>query len=80
MGDLSPATEAPRPGILCPGCGNLLGSVLFTRPVANQILRVRKCANCHRRVRTSERIVCSNSPGRGDLPSKCAQHLQPDSH
>lgn len=60
----SPTT--PPSGIPCPGCGHLLNNVLFTRKAAGQILRVRKCEKCRRRVRTSERIVCTNSPGRDD--------------
>jgi hypothetical protein len=66
-----PPLSAPEPvvlGIPCPVCGTLLDSVLFTRRAMNQILRVRKCNKCRRRVRTSERIVATNSPGRGENP------------
>jgi hypothetical protein len=63
-------------GIVCPtpGCNAPLVSVLFTRKAVGQILRVRKCERCRRRIRTAERVVCTNSPGRteqsAELPAE----------
>lgn len=58
----------PSAGLLCPVCHTLLDRVLFTRKVAGQILRVRKCPRpeCRRRVRTAERIVSTNASARDE--------------
>lgn len=62
MNEQSPAAAAPRHGLFCPKCSTILDRVFFTRPVVNQILRVRKCRGCREVVRTSERIVRAESP------------------
>lgn len=64
------AAEAiPVLGIACPHCGSHLDSVFFTRRIAGQILRVRKCGQCRSAVRTSERIVATHVPRRRDKPA-----------
>lgn len=45
------------PGIRCPFCRAVLNGVVDSRPRANRVVRVRRCAKCGKRCRTAETVI-----------------------
>jgi len=50
--------KAPR-GLVCPSCGHGRLPVVYTRHRDGNVVRVRCCGNCRRRLVTHERIAGS---------------------
>ena len=50
-----PSDQQEKKGLECPRCGCRHLPVLYTRQLADHILRIRRCRYCGRRVRTRER-------------------------
>lgn len=47
--------DPPR-GLICPKCGCRHLPVVYTRPRAGHILRMRECRHCGKRIPTRERV------------------------
>ena len=51
-----PLKEEEPKGLVCPKCGCRHLLVVYTRPQAGGILRVRSCRHCGKRIVTRERM------------------------
>ena len=54
--EAAPPAQGEVCGLVCPKCGCRHLIVVYTRPRVRQILRVRACRHCGRRLVTRERL------------------------
>jgi len=63
--------SAPLSPERCPKCGGRM-NVYITRRFPAKTVRTRKCEHpkCGHRIRTEERVICANAPGRRKPPQQ----------